>query len=173
MWITAILLSLVSLTLVVEAAPSSSSSSSSSSSQQQASWTKNQERIHHAWNSLVSDFDSFQALFAKDAKIKMCLEGMPFCTEGTFVEMLEGFRVAFRTFHVKHHFVTGWSHPNTVLVEWVNSVETQEHCQAMWWGYATYEFDVTGKVQRFLGMSEDSQDVLRCVSKVSGINAEL
>ncbi|CAB9515365.1 expressed unknown protein [Seminavis robusta] len=135
--------------------------------------TKNQEKVNLVWNQMVSDFDAFKAAFADDAKIKMCLRGMPFCTEGTFNEMLEGFRVAFSSFQVKHKFLTGKSHPDTFLVEWVNSIQTNEGCRAMWWGYATYEFNDDGKIKRFLGMSEESEDVIHCVSKVSGINVEL
>ena len=139
------------------------------------SLTRNQEKVNHAWNHLVDDFDQFQNLFADDAKIKMCLQGMPFCTEGTFSEMLEGFRVAFTKFHVKHKFLTGSrsSHEDTFLVEWVNSITTTDACEAMWWGYATYEFNDHGKIQRFVGLSDDSEDVIQCVSKVSGIHAEL
>jgi hypothetical protein len=149
------------------------SSSVHAAQQQQQQLTKYQEKVTHAWNSLVSDFDTFKAIFAEDAKIKMCLKGMPFCTEGTFHEMLEGFRVAFTSFQVKHKFLTGQSHHDTFLVEWVNSVETKEGCKAMWWGYSTYEFNQEGKIKRFVGLSEESEDVLHCVSKVSGINAEL
>lgn len=138
-----------------------------------ASLTKYQEKVNSAWNNIVSDFDAFKSTFAKDAKIKMCLKGMPFCTEGTFNEMLEGFRVAFSNFQVKHKFLTGSAHVDTFLVEWVNSIETNEGCKAMWWGYATYEFNDEGKIKRFVGMSEESEDVIRCVQKVSGINAEL
>ena len=75
-----------------------------------AGLTKHQEKVDNAWNHLVSDFELVKDLFAKDCKIKMCLKGMPFCTEGTFDEMLEGFRVAFSSFQVKHKFLTGTAH---------------------------------------------------------------
>jgi len=177
-WLLVVACLLPSSTPIIASAADTSSSSVSGS----APLTKYQEKVNHAWNNLVSDFDGLKALFADNAKIKMCLQGMPFCTEGTFVEMLEGYRVAFVSFQVKHKFLTGASHPqDTFLVEWVNSIETQisgsgqqrQLCKAMWWGYATYEFNDQGKIKRFVGMSEDSQDVLHCISKVSGINAEL
>jgi len=150
----------------------------------QSNLSPQQHKVNHAWNHLVDNFDGFQQLFAKDAHIKMCLKGMPFCTEGTFPEMLEGFRVAFSSFQVKHKFLTGQQQQqssstsssdfqDTFLVEWVNSIETKEGCRAIWWGYATYEFNEHGKIQRFLALSEESQDVIDCVSKISGINAEL
>ena len=141
--------------------------------QSAASLNKNQQKVNQAWGQLVSDFDAFKSAFAEDAKIKMCLQGMPFCTEGTFNEMLEGFRVAFSSFQVKHRFLTGQTHPDTFLVEWVHSIETTEGCKAMWWGYGTYEFNDEGKIKRFVGMSEESEDVIRCVHKVSGVKAEL
>lgn len=174
------LLSSLSTTMMISTAQAATSTNTVSSS---TSLNRNQEKVNHAWNNLVNDFDQFKNIFADDATIKMCLQGMPHCTEGTFVEMLEGFRVAFTRFQVKHIFLTGTQDnasktnnaagKDTFLVEWVNSIETKDGCQAMWWGYATYEFNENGKIKRFLGLSDESEDVLQCVSKLPGIHAEL
>ena len=125
------------------------------------------EQVKMGFSNMVDDWDTFQNMFASKATIKWCVEDSDVCRKGTFDSHFGKFRDAVSAMFVEDTSLTSaaTAYASSWLQHFTNYVETPTGCGATWQGYATYDFDGKGKIERMVIYSEKSMELLTCIAQ--------
>ena len=120
------------------------------------------EQVKMGFRNMVTDWDTFQNMFASKATIKWCVEESDVCRKGTFDSHFSKFRDAVSLIYVEDTSLASaaTAYTSSWLQHFTHYVETPSGCSATWQGYATYEFDSKGKIERMVIFSEKSMGLL-------------
>ena len=123
--------------------------------------------VKRGFQNIVTDWDSFKAMFASKATIKWCVEESDVCRTGTFDSHFGTFRDAVSMIHVEDSSLTSaaTAYSSAWLQHFTNYIETPTGCSATWSGFATYDFDNKGYIERMVLYSEKSKELLTCIAQ--------
>ena len=124
-------------------------------------------KVKRGFQNMVADWDSFKAMFASKATIKWCVEESDVCRTGTFDSHFGTFRDAVSVIHVEDSSLTSaaTAYSSAWLQHFTNYIETPTGCSATWSGFAAYDFDNKGYIERMVLYSEKSKDLLTCIAQ--------
>lgn len=120
-----------------------------------------------AFNIADKDPVAFKTVWDDDCSYKVCFAGSPGCSEGDYDEVFSPFMAALKVFRLKaNHFES--VDEKGGFYKFSAYMETKLGCKALYTGMGYNEVNEVGKITKHISYSEDSHDLMKCVSEYFG-----
>jgi len=122
--------------------------------------------IMDSFNTADSDVEEFQKIWELDGYYKTCFAGAPACMEGNYEQVFRPFLNAIKTFKLDGTYMTGSDPSGSGYLAATAFFETKLGCKAIYSSISYNEIDPnSGKVTKHISYSDDSQELMKCVTE--------